>query len=109
MHKQLLVGASGSASSSTQLVAAFMNSLTGTKFKIIKGYPSTISVILAMERGEVGGLCGIGWDSRQAQAPPEIKSGKINILVQTGVEKMPTSRMCRSRSTSPRRGRTGPS
>ena len=87
MHKQLLVGATGSASSSTQLVAAFMNSLTGTKFKIIKGYPSSSSVFLAMERGEVGGLCGIGWDSLQTQVLPEIKAGKIHILVQTGMEK----------------------
>lgn len=89
MEKELLVGATGSASSSTQLVAAFMNSLTGTKFKIIKGYPSTSSVFLAMERGEVGGLCGIGWDSLQAQVLEEIKSGKITILVQTGTEKHP--------------------
>ena len=89
MEKELLVGATGSASSSTQLVAAFMNSLGGTKFKIIKGYPSTSSVFLAMERGEVGGLCGIGWDSLQAQVLEEIKAGKITILVQTGTEKHP--------------------
>jgi tripartite-type tricarboxylate transporter receptor subunit TctC len=89
MQKELLVGATGSASSSTQLVAAFMNSLAGTKFKIIKGYPSTSSVFLAMERGEVGGLCGIGWDSLQAQVLEEIKAGKITILVQTGTEKHP--------------------
>ncbi|MGE0651969.1 MAG: Bug family tripartite tricarboxylate transporter substrate binding protein [Alphaproteobacteria bacterium] len=89
MEKELLVGATGSSSSSTQLVAAFMNSLTGTKFKIIKGYPSTSSVFLAMERGEVGGLCGIGWDSLQAQVLEEIKAGKIVILVQTGTVKHP--------------------
>lgn len=86
-QKELLVGSTGSASSSTQMVAAFMNSLTGTKFKIIRGYPSTSSVFLAMERGEVGGLCGIGWDSLQTQVLDEIKSGKVIILVQTGMEK----------------------
>lgn len=89
MEKELLVGATGSASSSTQMVAAFMNSLTGTKFKIIKGYPSTSSVFLAMERGEVGGLCGIGWDSLQAQVLDDIKAGRVIILVQTGMEKNP--------------------
>lgn len=86
-EKELLVGSTGSASSSTQMVAAFMNSLTGTKFKIIRGYPSTSSVFLAMERGEVGGLCGIGWDSLQTQVLDEIKSGKVILLVQTGMEK----------------------
>ncbi|MFM1814867.1 MAG: hypothetical protein RLZ98_1562 [Pseudomonadota bacterium] len=89
MKKELLVGATGSASSSTQLVASFLNSLVGTKFKIIRGYPSSTSVFLAMERGEVGGLCGIGWDSLQAQVLQEIQQGKIKILVQTGIEKNP--------------------
>ncbi len=87
MKKELLVGATGSASSSTQLVASFLNSLTGTKFKIIRGYPSTSSVLLAMERGEVGGLCGIGWDSLRAQAAQDVKTGKVIVLVQTGMEK----------------------
>lgn len=87
MEKELLVGATGSASSSTQMVASFMNNLTDTKFKIIRGYPSSTSVFLAMERGEVGGLCGIGWDSLQTQVLQEIKAGKIKIIVQTGVVK----------------------
>lgn len=89
MEKELLVGSTGSGSSSTQMVAAFMNSLTGTRFKIIRGYPSTSSVFLAMERKEVGGLCGIGWDSLQTQVLDEIKAGKIIILVQTGLKKAP--------------------
>lgn len=89
MEKELLVGSTGSSSSSTQLVAAFMNSLTGTRFKIIRGYPSTSSVILAMDRGEVGGLCGIGWDSVATQIYDRVKSGDIIILVQTGQEKSP--------------------
>lgn len=89
MGKELLVGSTGSASSSTQMVAAFMNSLTGTKFKIIRGYPSTSSVILAMERGEVGGLCGIGTDSVQTQIADKVKKGEIIVLVQTGMEKSP--------------------
>lgn len=88
-QKELLVGSTGSASSSTQLVAAYMNNLTGTKFKIIRGYPSTSSVFLAMERGEVGGLCGIGSDSLSTQVATEIKDGKIIILVQTGMKKAP--------------------
>lgn len=88
-QRELLVGSTGSASSSTQLVAAYMNTLTGTKFKIIRGYPSTSSVLLAMERKEVGGLCGIGWDSVRTQVLDEIKSGKIHIIVQTGLTKAP--------------------
>ncbi len=84
-EKELLIGATGSASSSTQLVPSFLNSLTGTQFRIIRGYPSTSSVILAMERGEVGGLCGIGWDSARTQIWDDIQAGRIHVIVQTGM------------------------
>ncbi len=89
MEKELLVGSTGAASSSTQLVAAYMNSLIGTKFKVIRGYPSTGSVFLAMERGEVGGLCGVGSDSLSAQVGQDIKDGRIIVLVQTGMKPAP--------------------
>ena len=36
-ERELLIGSTGSTSSSTYIVAAFMNSLTGTRFKIIRG------------------------------------------------------------------------
>ena len=85
-EKELLIGSTGSTSSSTYIVAAFMNSLTGTKFKIIRGYPSTQSVQLAMERGEVDGLCGVGWDSLLASSQDRLKDGSIKVLVQVNVE-----------------------
>lgn len=84
--KEILIGSTGSTSSSTYLVAAFMNSLTGTKFKIIRGYPSTQSVQLAMERGEVDGLCGVGWDSLQASSAERLRDGIIKVIVQVNVE-----------------------
>jgi tripartite-type tricarboxylate transporter receptor subunit TctC len=84
--KESLIGSTGSTSSSTYLVAAFMNSLTGTKFKIIRGYPSTQSVQLAMERGEVDGLCGVGWDSLQASSAERLRDGSLKVIVQVNVE-----------------------
>ena len=80
--KTLLVGGTGASSSSTNQVPAFLKSLTGAKLKIIKGYPSTTSVILAMQRGEVGGLCGLGWDSLKAQAYSLLRDGKIKVIIQ---------------------------
>jgi tripartite-type tricarboxylate transporter receptor subunit TctC len=85
-QKEILIGSTGSTSSSTYLVAAFMNSLTGTKFKIIRGYPSTQSVQLAMERGEVDGLCGVGWDSLQASSAERLRDGTLKVIVQVNVE-----------------------
>jgi len=76
-----LVGGQGSRSS-TVLVPNSLNALTGTKFKIVKGYPSTTSVFLAMERGEVNGLCGVGSDSILGSHWDQVKSGDIKVIVQ---------------------------
>lgn len=68
---------------------AFLKTLTDGKIKIIKGYPSTSSVILAMARGEVEGLCGLGWDSLKAQAFSQLKSKKIKVIIQIGKQPHP--------------------
>jgi tripartite-type tricarboxylate transporter receptor subunit TctC len=80
-EKEVLVGGQGSRSS-TVLVPNSLNALTGTKFKVIKGYPSTTSVFLAMERGEVDGLCGVGSDSILGSKWDQVKSGEIKVIVQ---------------------------
>ena len=85
-QKELVIGASGSTSSSTYMVGAFLNQLAGAKFKIIRGYPSVPSVMLAMERGEVDGLCGIGWDTVLTTAQQKLNDKSIRVLVQVNVE-----------------------
>jgi hypothetical protein len=66
-----------------------MNNVIGTKFKIIKGYAGTAALRLAMERGEIEGFCGFGFNSLQTMG----LAGKTNIIVQVGLSKnakMPT-------------------
>jgi hypothetical protein len=84
-QKELLIGGQGSRSS-TVLVPNSLNALTGTKFKIVRGYPSTTSVFLAMERGEVYGLCGVGSDSILGSKAQQIRDGKIKVIVQVNGE-----------------------
>jgi tripartite-type tricarboxylate transporter receptor subunit TctC len=84
--REVLIGASGSTSSSTYMVGAFLNTLADAKFKIIRGYPSVPSVMLAMERGEVDGLCGIGWDTVLTTAQQKLDEKTIRVLVQVNVE-----------------------
>jgi tripartite-type tricarboxylate transporter receptor subunit TctC len=86
---QFLVGGTGADSSSTNLVPAFLKTLTDGKIKIIKGYPSTTSVILAMQRKEVDGICGLGWDSLKAQAFGLLKAGKIKVIIQVAAKPHP--------------------
>jgi tripartite-type tricarboxylate transporter receptor subunit TctC len=64
-NREVVIGASAG---STSMIPAILNSLVGTKFKLVKGYESTSNILVAMERGEVDGVCGWGWDSAKVQA-----------------------------------------
>ena len=45
-----------------------------------------MSVQLAMERGEVHGLCGVGWDSLLASSQARLEDKSIRVLVQVNIE-----------------------
>jgi predicted outer membrane repeat protein len=63
-----------------------LNALFGTRFKVISGY-DTGSMRLAMEKGEVEGICGLAWQTYKAISFDWIESKKLNVLVQLGLEK----------------------
>ena len=44
-----------------------MNSLLGTKFKVVTGYQSTAEIGLAMERGEIQGRAGNNFNSLKSE------------------------------------------
>jgi tripartite-type tricarboxylate transporter receptor subunit TctC len=86
--RQVLMGATG-AGSYTVIYPTVMNSLLGTKFKLVMGYQSTAEIGLAMERGEVEGRAGNNFNSLKAENPDWLKTGKINLLTQVGLERDP--------------------
>jgi tripartite-type tricarboxylate transporter receptor subunit TctC len=88
MEKELVVGGTGPAADTDQF-PKILNSVLGTKFKVISGYPGGNDVGLAMERGEVQGRCGWSWSSVESTHPDWIKEKKINILAQLSLEKHP--------------------
>ena len=59
-----------------------LNNLTGTKIRLVSGYPGTREITLAIEKDEVKGLCGFSWSSLKAQRPDWLRSGFIRVLVQ---------------------------
>ncbi len=85
MKEPATFGASA-AGGSTRDYSAFHNHVNGTKFKIVSGYKGTADIFLAMERGEVDGLCGLDWSSLNAQKPGWLKEKSINLLVQDSLE-----------------------
>src|SRR4029077_9701791 len=57
---------------------------TYAQIEVIAGYKGTLDLALAMERGEIDGMCGWDWSSAKAQKPEWIRDGKLNILAQIG-------------------------
>jgi tripartite-type tricarboxylate transporter receptor subunit TctC len=86
-EKQLIVGDTG-VGTGTHSYPKALNALVGTKFKIIGGFPSSSDVFLAMERGEVDGICE-SLDSVTGKRPGWIPEKKINIIFQGGAEPNP--------------------
>jgi tripartite-type tricarboxylate transporter receptor subunit TctC len=56
LTQELIVAGSGAGSSLSILPTVF-NHVLGTKFRVIEGYKGTTEAVLAMERGEVQGVC----------------------------------------------------
>ena len=79
-----ILGAS-SAGGATRDYAYLHNHTAGTKFDVVSGYKGTVDIALAMERGEVDGLCGWDWSSVKSQKADWIANKTANILVQVGL------------------------
>ncbi|HYK79199.1 MAG TPA: tripartite tricarboxylate transporter substrate-binding protein [Micropepsaceae bacterium] len=81
--KELIVSASGTAS---RLNWTVLKNALGMKFTLIQGYQGTGDSMLALERGEVDAL-SVEWPILRVTGQNLIREGKINLLVQTGLEK----------------------
>ena len=88
MSRQFVAGGEA-AGSDPNIFALMYKNLLGAKIKLVSGYPGTNDITLAMERGEVDGLCGISWSTIKSRHADWIGSNKVNILVQAGPQKEP--------------------
>jgi tripartite-type tricarboxylate transporter receptor subunit TctC len=61
----------------------------GAKAQLVSGYPGTNDTVLAMERGEIDGLCGISWSTIKSRHPEWLSSHSVNIIVQAALKKEP--------------------
>jgi tripartite-type tricarboxylate transporter receptor subunit TctC len=85
--KEVRVGAT-SATDATALVPQFLNSFTGSRFTVTRGYQGTSMIYNAMEKGEIDGVCA-AWDSIAKWRPEGIKSPDLRVLVQVGAKPDP--------------------
>jgi tripartite-type tricarboxylate transporter receptor subunit TctC len=83
---EIVMGSSGPTASDS-VHAKMLNRIAGSRIRLVLGYKGSGGVHLAMERGEVQGRCGLGWDSIVARYMNWVKESKISILAQFGMAK----------------------
>ena len=86
--REMVVGTSG-PSSTDAIYPNVMNNLFGTKFRVVTGYKGAAETNIAMERGEVGGRCGISWDTLVSLNEEWLREKRIRLLVQFALDKNP--------------------
>src|SRR5436190_6126899 len=86
-HKAV-IGAT-SAGSPTREYAAMIKHATGAKFEIVSGYKGPPELFIAMERGEIDGVCGLDWSALKSQQPDWLRRRRLNLLVQASMEPVP--------------------
>ncbi len=75
-----------STSDSTRGYGYMHKKTSGAKYDVVSGYSGTAEIALAMERGELDGVCGWDWASFKSQRPDWIRDNKVNLLLQVGLE-----------------------
>src|SRR5216684_1645479 len=84
--KEVVVGATTPGTTMVDF-PLLVNDVLGLKFKVVRGYQGTPQINLAIERGEVQGMGGLGWASVKAQTPQWISERKIKVLAQYGFKR----------------------
>jgi tripartite-type tricarboxylate transporter receptor subunit TctC len=85
LTKDATVGGSGAADD-LAVYPNVLRSVFGAKLKLITGYPGTADILLAVERGELGGLCGWSWSTLKSRSKALYESKAITVPLQLGLE-----------------------
>jgi tripartite-type tricarboxylate transporter receptor subunit TctC len=88
LAKPFTMGGLGSQAD-PDIMSMMLRNVFGARLKLVSGYPGTNDVTLAMERGEVNGICGISWSTAKARHMDWIKSRQVNMPLQLGLRKEP--------------------
>jgi tripartite-type tricarboxylate transporter receptor subunit TctC len=86
--KEVIIGTSGEGATLREFPIMLINVL-GVKLRIIGGYAGSREIIVAMERNEVQGMCGMDWSSLATQQRNWISSGFVRLLAQEDLQGHP--------------------
>jgi tripartite-type tricarboxylate transporter receptor subunit TctC len=88
LNKPSKLGGLG-ADADPDIWALLYKNVFGAKVQLVSGYPGTNDVVLAMERGEVDGLCGLSWSTIRTRHAEWLTGHSANIIVQAALKKEP--------------------
>ena len=80
--KEIILGSSGGT---TRDMPMALKNVLGAKVRFVHGYGGTREISMAIEKGEVQGICGMGWTSIQSQRPDWFENKLVRVLVQEAV------------------------
>lgn len=86
LTKTLRVGGTAPTQDS-DMFPAFFNAVLGTKLDLISGYPGSSEIALAVDQGELQGMCGFQWSSMKKLRSNWFKEGFAKILFQIAPKK----------------------
>ena len=84
---ELIMGVS--SGSSTLMMPLLHKNLLHAKLRLVRGYAGTKDMQLALERGEIQGICGLGYASLRTERGDWLKQGVVRILVQESTRALP--------------------
>jgi tripartite-type tricarboxylate transporter receptor subunit TctC len=87
-REQMVVAGTG-AGSDTDTWPVLLNTVLGTRFKLVSGYVGTQETVLAIERGEAHGRCVMSYSALKTAKPDWLRERKINVLLLTALERHP--------------------
>src|SRR5258708_6878533 len=88
LSKPFTMGGEG-AGADPDVYAAVVKNLFGSGLKLVTGCPVTDDASLAMERGEIDGMCGLSYSTLRSRHADWMREKKVNILVQASLAKEP--------------------
>jgi tripartite-type tricarboxylate transporter receptor subunit TctC len=91
LAQETVFGATGATGPLAKYALAVKN-LLGAKIKLVPGYKGSASVKLAINRGEVQGICGLSMSSVTSQWRDELQSGAFKPILQLSGKPHPALR-----------------
>ncbi len=96
-EKEVVMGATNTTAGSAYGYLMLLRHVLGVKMRIVPGYVSTTEIQLAMDRNEVQGICGIGYQSVITAKPDWFAKDSVRAFTYQGSKVLPEKEMANAK------------